>query len=290
MKKILVAGSNSFIGNYFINNEKINLVNEVCLIDAKPNDIDFKEYDTVLHLAAIVHQNKTIPEEEYFKVNTDLAYNVALRAKEGGVSQFVFMSTAKVYGESTFADSFWDENSECNPVDPYGKSKLNAERLILSLQDKNFKVAVIRSPLVYGPGVKANMFSLIRLVDRFSFLPLGGINNSRSMVFIGNLIALINHIISVRASGVFIAGDIQPLSTSHLVKLIGECFGKNVKQFALPRFFIAIINNFLPSLVSRLYGSLVINNSNTNKLLGFNPPYSSKEGICEMVQWYKSIK
>ena len=159
---------------------------------------------------------------------------------------------------------------------------------MLGLQDEHFKVAVVRSPLVYGVGVKANMYNLVKLVNRFSLLPLGGINNRRSMVYVGNLVALLKHIIQTQASGIFIAGDREPLSTTKLVQLIGKASSKKVFLFKVPGFMLALAKLLKPSVVDRLFGSLELDNSGTNKRLNFVPPYSSQEGICEMVEWYKT--
>ncbi|HUW04871.1 MAG TPA: NAD-dependent epimerase/dehydratase family protein [Williamwhitmania sp.] len=286
--RILITGSSGFVGTNFIKLSPDQDIVTIDLLTISYFEIDFNGFDSVLHLAALVHQMKGAPEEQYFKVNRDLAFEVAKRAKEQGVKQFVLMSTAKVYGESTANGGYWNEESECFPTDPYGKSKLEAERLIRTLEDENFKVATVRSPLVYGAGVKANMLSLIRLVDRFPLLPLGNIQNERSIVYIGNLVALLNNIIEQQVSGVFIAGDRSPLSTTQMIRFIASGMGKRVFLFALPGFVLAVIRKLRPSIIDRLYGSLVLDNSNTNRVLDFTPPYSSEEGLHEMVDWYKT--
>jgi nucleoside-diphosphate-sugar epimerase len=287
---LLITGSSGFIGTNFIKNSVDFTIKEVDLLTQKVGQIDIASIDVVLHLAALVHQMKGAPEDQYFKVNRDLAYEVAKKAKAEGVKQFVFMSTAKVFGESTTGKPAWDECSECNPEDPYGKSKYEAEKLLLRLQDANFKVAIVRSPLVYGVGVKANMYNLVKLVNRLPVLPLGGINNRRSMVYVGNLVALLKHIIETQASGIFIAGDREPLSTTGLVKLIARASQKKVYLLKVPGFVLGISKRIKPSIVDRLFGSLVLDNSSTNKKLGFVPPFSSEEGVSEMVEWYKSNK
>jgi UDP-glucose 4-epimerase len=290
MTKIIITGSSGFIGNNFIKSGSSIIIKAVDLLIQKVEEIDFTGIDSVLHLAALVHQMKGAPEEEYFKINRDLAYEVAKRAKDQGVKQFVLMSTAKVFGESTTAKPAWDENSECCPQDAYGKSKYEAEKLIKSLAEDNFEVAIVRSPLVYGVGVKANMYNLVKLVDRFKILPLGGIQNRRSMVFVGNLIALLRHIIDKQASGIFIAGDQSSLSTTELTRLIGKSFKKRLILIKIPEFMIWFLARIKPSIVDRLFGSLELDNSNTNKKLGFVPPFSTDEGINEMVEWYKYNK
>jgi UDP-glucose 4-epimerase len=229
------------------------------------------------------------PEEQYFKINRDLDYEVAKRAKEHGVKHFVLMSTAKVFGESTTNKPAYNENSDCKPLDAYGKSKYEAEKLIHDLEDDNFKVAIVRSPLVYGAGVKANMYNLLKLVDRLPILPLGGVQNKRSIVYVGNLIALLKHIIEVQASGVFIAGDRLSLSTTELTQIIGRAFNKSILLPQVP-FIRSIVGKLKPTIIERLFGSLELDNSLTNKILGFVPPFSTEEGIKEMVEWYKHNK
>jgi UDP-glucose 4-epimerase len=284
---LAITGSSGFVGTNFIKNSKEFIITEIDLLTKKVDEIDFTGVNSVLHLAALVHQMKGAPEEQYFKINRDLAYDVAKKAKSQGVSHFVFMSTAKVFGESTTDKPAWNENSECNPVDPYGQSKYEAERLILDLQSENFKVAVIRSPLVYGVGVRANMFNLVKLVNRFPALPLGGISNRRSLVYVLNLVALLRHIIEKQAYGIFIAGDRESLSTTMLTQLIADASNKKVILFKIPKFVISTINRLKPSIVDRLFGSLELDNTSTNQRLEFVPPYTSQEGIQEMLEWFK---
>ena len=287
--KILITGSSGFIGTNFIQNSSEFKIVEVDLLIQKVEEVDFSGIDSVLHLAALVHQMKGAPEEQYFKVNRDLAYEVSLKAKSQGVKQFVFMSTAKVFGESTTGKPAWNENSECKPQDAYGRSKYEAEKLLLGLQDEHFKVAIVRSPLVYGVGVKANMYNLVKLVNQCPVLPLGGINNVRSMVYVGNLVALLKHIIQTLAAGIFIAGDKQPLSTTRLTQLIATASHKKIVLIRIPGFIRNLVKTVKPSIIDRLFGSLELDNASTNKKLGFIPPYSSEDGIHEMVEWYKTV-
>jgi UDP-glucose 4-epimerase len=227
--KLLITGSSGFIGRNFIGTSgNINIL-EADLLTQKISEIDLAKSDSVLHLAALVHQMQGSPEDQYFKVNRDLAFDVAKKAKAAGVKQFVFMSTAKVFGESTTGIQAWNEYSDCHPQDAYGRSKYEAEKLLLSLQDDNFKIAIVRSPLVYGAGVKANMYNLVKLVNKFPVLPLGGIKNQRSMVYVGNLVALLKHIIETQAFGIFIAGDAESLSTTRLTKIIADGQAKAVQ-------------------------------------------------------------
>lgn len=289
-KKVLITGSSGFVGTNFIKMSQDFDIIEIDLLNQKVNDIEFEGIDSVLHLAALVHQMKGASEENYFKVNCDLAFEMAKQAKSKGVKHFLLMSTVKVYGESSPEKGYWDEQSVCDPTDAYGKSKLAAEKLIQSIEDESFAVAIVRSPLVYGPGVKANMYNLIKLADKFPLLPFGGIKNKRSMVYIGNLVALLSKIIQKNASGVFIAGNASPVSTTELVQQICRSLAKRRIIFTVPGILIKTARYFKPEFVKRLTESFLLDNSVTNKSLDFIPPYSFEYGIIEMVEWYKISK
>jgi nucleoside-diphosphate-sugar epimerase len=288
--KIAITGSSGFVGSNFIKSEKGIDITEVDLLKVRPSEIDFRGMDSILHLAALVHQMKGARDAEYFVINRDLSYEVAKLAKSHGVKQFVLMSTSKVYGEETVNGFSWNEQTDCFPIDPYGQGKLEAEKLIQKLEDEYFKVAIIRSPLVYGPGVKANMFNLIRLIDKFPLLPFKDTGNRRSFVYVGNLTALIKQIIIDNETGVFIAGDPEPISTTKLTNLIANSLETNIILIKIPQFLLRVLSLFIPEIISRLYRSLELDSSNTNEKLQFYPPYTTAEGIEETVKWYKDCK
>lgn len=290
MPKVLITGANSFVGKNFIQHSIFPGSAEVSLMENQPEDIDFKSFDTVLHLAAIVHQSKQILKTEYFRVNRDLSIEVAKAAKENGVRQFVFLSTVKVYGEFNPDSGPWTENSECHPDDPYGKSKYEAEIELRKLEDENFIISVIRTPLVYGKEVKANMLSIMKLIDRFKILPFKKINNKRSFTYAKNLIDFIDRIIEKRASGIFIAMDSEPLSTTQLVEYIARYLNKKIILIKIPRAFIKLGEKLIPKIFDRLYGSFEMENSKTLQTLDFSPKYSSEEGIREMCLAYLENK
>ncbi|MGL5950704.1 MAG: NAD-dependent epimerase/dehydratase family protein, partial [Cetobacterium sp.] len=163
-KTLMITGASGFIGSNFIKRyaEDYNII-PVDLLKVKPEELDYTDVDTILHLAALVHQMKGAPEEKYYEVNTELTRRVAECAKKGGVKHFVFYSTVKVYGfdgELKNHKFVLTENSPCHPNDPYGGSKYEAEKLLRAMSDENFKVAMVRPPMVYGEGVKGNMLSL----------------------------------------------------------------------------------------------------------------------------------
>lgn len=290
MIRILIIGAGSFIGTNYIKYSRNKQISEVSLKEKKPEEIDFRGYDVVLHLAAIVHQSKKISEQEYNRVNRDMCLDVAKNAKRAGVKQFVFLSTLKVYGKEDPSTVLRNEDSECHPDDFYGKSKYEAEVALKGLSDSNFIVSIIRTPLVYGEGVRANMMSLIRLVDSCPILPLGGIKNKRNFTFSENLVGFIDRIIEKQAQGVFIAMDSESLSTTGLVNCISESLGKKVYLFRAPGLLLNISRVFLPTNYDRLFGSMEFENRKTRKLLDYEAPFSTQEGIKKTVNYYLDSK
>ncbi|MEA3331314.1 MAG: NAD-dependent epimerase/dehydratase family protein, partial [Campylobacterota bacterium] len=233
---ILITGSNGFVGNYFINKykDKYN-IKSFSFLNDDVNTLNCNDTDIVFHLSALVHQMGGASEEEYERVNVTQTIELAKKAKYSGVKQFVFMSTVKVYGEET--NIAYTETSDCNPQDEYGKSKLKAENELLKLEDDSFKVSIVRTPIVYGYGVKANIKNLVGLVNKVPILPFGDIQNKRSMVYVGNLCHLVDVLISIGCAAlaapreeigetkvthprnIFLATDDEPLSTTKLIEL-----------------------------------------------------------------------
>jgi len=291
LMKLLITGSSGFIGKHLVSafQEKYKL-KIVYLQKKKVEALDLNGIQVIIHLAGKAHQMRKIDPKIYFEINRDLTIKLAKKAKAEGVQQFVFISTVKVYGDIGKNKDILDEYSTCNPIDPYGQSKLGAERELIKLETANFKIVIIRPPLVYGAGVKGNLERLIPLVKKISILPFGGINNKRSMVYVGNLIALINHIIQNRSRGIFIAGDQEPHSTTELVKLIKKHLKSRTILIKLPLLAISLLRVLKPALVNRLFDSYVIDNSITNKKLGFKPPFSFELGIKEMVEAFVKNK
>lgn len=287
MVRVLITGSNSFIGRNYLSHSRYKEVEEISLMNNKPENINFSIFSTVIHLAAIVHQSKKIPESLYYEINRDLCLKVAENAKKSGVKHFIFLSTVKVYGNSSTSLEPLNEDSPCNPVDPYGKSKYEAEIGLKKLEDDKFTVSIIRTPLVYGDGVKANMYSIMKLVDKYSILPFGKVNNRRSFTFVENMVAFIDRIIEKKASGTFIAMDENPISTTELINGISTSLGKRIYLFKVPEILLKTFAYIFPGIVSRLYGSLEFNNHKTLEILEFKPPYKSEYGIKCMVEAYK---
>lgn len=280
--KLLITGSSGFVGNYFINKYKGKYeIKTFSFLKDDINSLDCSDVDVVFHLSALVHQMGGASCEEYERVNVTQSLQLAKKAKESGVKQFVFMSTVKVYGEET--DSVYTEKSSCTPEDEYGKSKLKAELELQKLEDENFKVSIIRTPIVYGYGVKANIKNLVNLVSKLSLLPFGSINNKRSMVYIGNLCHLVDVLIQQKQNGIFLASDDEPLSTTKLIELIAKNLDKKVYLIKIP-FFETFLKMLKPSFHKRLYGSLEVDNSITKEKLNLKNPYSVEDGIRAMIK------
>ena len=290
MSRILITGANSFVGTNYIKSSIHKEISEISLFQNNPEQIDFTGYDVVIHLVAIVHQSRRIKDDKYFKINRDLCLEVAEHARRGGVKQFIFLSTVKVYGEFIPNSGPWNEDSSCLPEDSYGKSKYEAEVALRKMETTNFIVSIIRTPLVYGVGVKANMLSILRLVDKFPILPLAKVNNKRSFTSAENLVAFIDRIIERRASGIFIAMDEKPLSTTDLVYLISRYLNKRVFLFRMPEFIVEAGKSLIPKIFDRLYGSFEMDNSKTLRELDFRAPLSTEEGIENMVIAYMQNK
>ncbi|MFW3412520.1 NAD-dependent epimerase/dehydratase family protein [Aliarcobacter butzleri] len=283
--KLLITGSNGFIGNYFINNYKSKYnIKTFSFLKDDINTLDCNTIDIVFHLSALVHQMDGASTNEYEKINVIQTIELAKKAKESGVKHFVFMSTVKVYGEET--NSKYTENTVCNPEDDYGKSKLKAEQELQKLEDENFKISIIRTPIVYGYGVKANIKNLINLVNKVPVLPFGKIKNKRSMVYIGNLCHLVDKIIIQKKSGIFLACDDEPLSTSKLIDLIAKNLAKKTYLIKIP-FFESLLKILKPSFHKRLYGSLEIDNTITKEKLNLKNPYDVEDGIKFMIKGEK---
>jgi UDP-glucose 4-epimerase len=287
--KVAVTGASGFVGRRFIdyNKDRYDIL-PLSLRDRKISDIDLSGVDVILHLAGKAHQMHPVADQLYYEVNYGLTKELAESAKAQNVPHFIYMSSTKVYGE--YMKEVIDEKSPCNPTDAYGKSKYQSEELLRFLSTELFKVAVVRPPLVYGPGVKGNMLRLLELAAKNYPLPFGNSRNLRSMVYIDNLVELINNIIYKRANGIFLAGDSKPLPTDQLISLIRKNMGKKEDLVTIPAIFRGLLKIVRPAMHTRLFGSFVVNNSATNKTLGFVPPFSSEQGISEMVKWYKALK
>ncbi|MCT7523334.1 NAD-dependent epimerase/dehydratase family protein [Aliarcobacter cryaerophilus] len=294
MKKLLITGSNGFVGKYFINKYKNKYeIKTFSFLKDDINSLDCSDIDVVFHLSALVHQMGGASCEEYERVNVTQTLQLAKKAKESGIKQFIFMSTVAVYGIET---GVMNEKSDYTPLTEYGKSKLRAEIELQKLENKNFKVSIIRPPIVYGKNAPGNMKSLLKLINKVPLLPFGKIENKRSMVYIGNLSHLVNEVIIQKKSGIFLASDDEPLSTTRLIELMAKNLDlvkrsgcgtitlcdKKVYLVKIP-FFESLLKILKPSFHKRLYGSLEVDNTITKQKLNLQNPYSVEDGIKLMI-------
>lgn len=243
---------------------------------------------TVVHCAARVHvmdEKSPDPLTEFRRVNLDGTANLARQAADAGVRRFIFLSSIKVNGEFTEVGEPFTADDVPAPVDPYGISKHEAEKLLRQIAtDTGMEVVVIRPPLVYGPGVKANFESMMRWLIRGVPLPLAAVTeNRRSLVALDNLVDLIvtclNH--PAAANQTFLASDGEDLSTVDLLKRMGRALGHPARLFYMPPALLklgaTVVNN--PGIYQRLCGSLQLDIAKTRELLGWTPPLSVDEGL-----------
>lgn len=283
-KTLMITGASGFIGSNFIERykDKYNIIS-VDLLKVKPEELNFKNVDCVLHLAALVHQMNGAPREKYFEVNTELTKRIAEESKKQGVKHFVFYSTVKVYGydgDLYNHNIILNENSPCNPKnDPYGESKWEAEKILKNLEDENFKVGIIRPPMVYGKGVKGNMESLIKLIQRLPILPFNYTKNKRSLVNIENLMYLTSLVINKEAQGVFLPLDEKNLSLKEIFEGIEKAY--ELKRINLPMIqpFFWLFTKLKPNIMVRLYGSLQFENKETKEKLKYSPKVNYINGL-----------
>lgn len=276
---IVLTGATGFIGSYFQKQyAKKYIINPFSFLQDDFEILNVKDVDVVVHLSALVHQPKT-SQEVYERVNIRNTLSLARKAKESGVKQFIFMSTIAVYDEALTQIC---ENSTLKPNTFYGITKLEAEKQLLSLEDEDFVVSIIRPPMVYGFNAPGNMKSLNCLIDKVSVIPLGVIENKRSFVYVGNLCAMIECIIEKRKSGIFLCADDEPLSTTRLIELIAKAKQKKVYLLHV-KIFEILLKWLKPSFYKRLFGSLAVDNTQTKKILDLKNPYTTEEGIELMV-------
>jgi nucleoside-diphosphate-sugar epimerase len=192
----------------------------------------------------------------------------------------------KVYGKFIPGSQPWNENSVCKPEDTYGMSKFEAEVALRELEDDEFIVSIIRTPIVYGPGVMANMLKLIKLIERLPILPFGHVINSRHYTYIENLIAFIDRIIKIKASGTFIAMDEKALSTTDLVEYLSKFLHRRIVLFRLPDVIVDAGVYLMPNFFDRLYRSFYLDNTKTKEILNFEAPFLTEEGLSMMISAY----
>lgn len=232
MKKVLITGAGSFVGTNierWLNNFQSEFqVDTVDTMNDAWKQADFTKYDTVFHVAGIAHVD---PKPEmaplYYKVNRDLTLEIARWAKEGGVKQFIYMSSGIVYHASkSLAPNVIDDSTKPNPNDFYGDSKLQAEKGLKELECDSFKVAIIRPPMIYGPNSKGNFLRLGWLATKTPVFPAW--HNKRSMLFIDNLAEFVRQLIDREKSGVFFPQNKELADTVEIVRYFAHKYHKRI--------------------------------------------------------------
>lgn len=276
MKKILITGANSYIGVSFEKYmEKFGdeySVDTLDMIGDEWKNMDFSTYSVVFHVAAVVHKKETKElAPQYYAVNRDLAVEVAEKAKSDGVKQFVFLSSMSVYGIVTGKIT---ADTEPKPKSHYGKSKLQAEQKLLSMNDDAFKVCVLRPPMIYGKGCKGNYRALEKFAGKLHFFPY--VANERSMLYVGNLAAFVKLMIDKNESGVFFPQNDEYTNTSLMVKSIAAACGRKMR---LVKGFTPLIRflGLFTGLVNKAFGNLTY-----DKLLSY-PDFEPEFGLEESI-------
>ena len=306
MLKILVTGANGFVGCALCREAMVRgmtvrgITRTPCDLPAGVGNLVVGRIDdgtnwrevltgceVVIHLAArvhVMHDTAADPLTAFRVVNVEGTLSLARQAAAAGVKRFVFISSVKVNGEFTQTGQAFAETDTSNPQDAYGQSKHEAEQGLRQLAaDTGMEVVIIRPPLVYGPGVKANFAALMRAVQRGWPLPLGAVHNQRSLVALDNLVDLIVTCLKhpAAANQTFLVSDGEDVSTTELLRRMGQAMGRPARLIPVPASWLKLAAALVgkPDVAQRLCGSLQVDISKTRQLLGWSPPVSVDEGL-----------
>ena len=280
MKRVLITGKGSYIGTnfrkYLEQCPTEYTVDELDMIDGSWKEHDFSKYDVVYHVAGLAHSTPDESQRElYYRVNTDLTYEVAEKAKQAGVKQFIFMSSIIVYGSGEIGKNrIITKDTPLTPDNFYGDSKKQAEIKIRPLEDESFKIVIVRPPMIYGPASKGNYPLLAKFAKKTPVFPT--MKNKRSMLYLGNLLEFIKLMIDNEEQGVFLPQNEEYVCSSELIKYIAELSGHKI-------IFIGIINTFINlfgknSYVNKVFGNMTIDKSLSEYKQKYNR-YSFKESV-----------
>lgn len=250
--------------------------------------------DVVIHLAArvhVMHDAVENPLDAFLAVNLHGTDLLAKAATKAGIKRFVYVSSIKVNGELT-RDERFSENDVPNPQDPYAISKWEAEKVLQKIEkETGMQVVILRPPLIYGPGVKANFAALLKLVDKKLPLPLASINNKRSLIYVGNFVdAIITCVTHVNATGqTYLVSDGVDVSMPELIKKIALALNKSNHLFRLPISIMRLLARLIgkTASVDRLTQSLVIDSSKIRQELDWEPPFTMEQGLKITADWYR---
>lgn len=256
---------------------------------------ELRGIDVIVHCAARVHVMNEKGADglaAFRKINVEGTVRLARRAAECGVKRFIFISSIKVNGEGTPRNKTFKATDLPAPIDAYGISKREAEDAIRQVcEETGMELVVIRPPLVYGPGVKANFLSMVRWLDRGIPLPLGAIDNSRSLVAIGNLTDLVLTCIDhpAAAGEIFLVSDGEDLSTTQLLRRTALALGKSARLVPVPAGLLQAAASMVgkSGIAERLCGNLQVDIQRTCELLGWRPPINTEKALRQTVEHYR---
>ena len=247
--------------------------------------------ETVVHLAAIAHRSN-LEETELRRVNCDAAIRLA-EAAAGSVRRFVFLSSVKVHGEDS-GNGAYAEDDALDPQDSYGRSKLEAERALAETAARyGIELVIVRPPLVYGPGVKANFLRLLSWVDSGLPLPFASVRNRRSLIYLGNLVDAIARLAEHPAArGPFLVGDDESVSTPELLSRIARALRRPARLLPVPPALLRIAGTIAGRRdeIRRLTGNLAIDSLRARRLLDWRPPYTLDAGLAQTARWFISVR
>lgn len=264
MKKILITGAGSYVGtnvkNYLENWPEKYIVECVDMTNISWREKDFSNFDVIYHVAGIAHSDngKISAEKEkmYRKINTDLAVDTAKKAKEEGVKQFIFMSSAIIYGDSAPLGKIKliTKDTQPKPNNCYSDSKWQAELKLNSIADDKFKVCILRPPMIYGKGSKGNYPVLSKLARKLPLFPK--VKNARSMLYIENLCEFVRLMIDNEEYGVFWPQNKEYSNTTEVVQMIAQIHGKRIVKTVCFNWILYILR-VCTGLVDKAFGSFV---------------------------------
>ena len=252
--------------------------------------------DVVIHLAArvhVMHETAGDPLSEFRRVNVAGTEHLAREAASCGVRRLVFLSSVKVNGEAT-ADKPYSEDDEPQPQDPYGISKREAEQALWRVaRETGLEIVVIRPPLVYGPGVKGNFLVMTNTLRRGIPLPLGGIENQRSLIYVENLVDAIVLVSThpLAAGETFLVRDGEDVSTPTLLRTMAAALDVPARVFSVPPAWLRICGKLVgkSQAADRLLGSLSVDDSKIRHMLGWHPPFSLSEGLAKTAASFRGV-
>lgn len=255
MKKILITGANSYIGVSFENYmSKFSdySVETLDMLDKQWENKDFSSFDVIYHVAGIAHRKETEENADlYYEVNRDLTVKVAEKAKKEGVKHFVFLSSMSVYGTE---EGVITRETLPAPKSNYGKSKIQAEEKLNEMASENFKIAILRPPMVYGDGCKGNYQMLVKFAKKLPVFP--DYKNERSMVHIDKLSSFVRELIDGEKEGLFFPQDDSYVCTCRMVKEIAEDMGKSIKLLKIMNPAVAVLRKFT-TVGKKAFGNLI---------------------------------